>query len=354
MAYNKTNWVNENEPAINADNLNKIEAGIEDNSLQLESYGRTINEIINNKVETTAIKNEASTETDEIYSSNYLNDKLVSVGATAPTDGRRVWFKYSKNLLDQSKLRQGPYQGATSVLNRLFIDANYYLSPGTYTFFSNFDTSRYRVGVQASTNTYPNELGGNVYDSGWKTIQKFEFTISNYGYLGVSISTSNGSDNLTPSDMSDYWFMVCEGSYNQMIPYEPYIENSSINVDGEEWYSKPKVLWSGKATSVDIDLRGYSFIEVIFCSNDNFYNSLKVPVSGSTFSRDLALCNNWLTDPMVSSGHLYLKYGKAILTQSGITIKSNVEVDITNTASQIKWQSATNTLLYITTIIGYK
>ena len=115
-----------------------------------------------------------------------------------------------------------------------------------------------------------------------------------------------------------------------------------------------KVLWTGRATSVDIDLTGYSLIEVIFCSNDNFYNSLKVPVSGSTFSRALALCNSYLSDPMSSGGMLYLKYGKATLTQSGITIKSNVEVAISNTASQIKWSGSGNTLLYITTIIGYK
>lgn len=124
--------------------------------------------------------------------------------------------------------------------------------------------------------------------------------------------------------------------------------------DTDEKLVSAKVLWSGRSTEVSVDLTGYSFIEVIFCSNDNFYNSLKVPVSGSTFSRALALCNSYLSDPMSSGGSLYLKYGKATLTQSGVTIKANVEVQITDTASQIRWQGASNTLLYITTIIGYK
>lgn len=37
MAYTKTNWVNEGPPAIDADNLNKIEDGIYDNSIQIEA-----------------------------------------------------------------------------------------------------------------------------------------------------------------------------------------------------------------------------------------------------------------------------------------------------------------------------
>ena len=35
MAYTKTNWVNEGPPAIDADNLNHIEQGIYDNSLEI-------------------------------------------------------------------------------------------------------------------------------------------------------------------------------------------------------------------------------------------------------------------------------------------------------------------------------
>lgn len=36
MAYTKTNWVNDSTPAINADNLNKIEQGIYDNSIKID------------------------------------------------------------------------------------------------------------------------------------------------------------------------------------------------------------------------------------------------------------------------------------------------------------------------------
>lgn len=37
MAYTKTNWVNEGPPAIDADNLNNIESGIETNDLRISN-----------------------------------------------------------------------------------------------------------------------------------------------------------------------------------------------------------------------------------------------------------------------------------------------------------------------------
>ena len=157
-----------------------------------------------------------------------ITNLQLEKGSTATTfkkyQGKDYEINLGKNLLDQSKLRQGAFHGRGNVQSRLFIDSNYYISSGTYTFFSNFDTSRYRVGVNASTNPFPNELGGNIYDSGWKTNQRIVFTIQNSGYLGLSISTTNGTDNLTPSDMSDYWFMVCKGSYDNMIAFSPYFE----------------------------------------------------------------------------------------------------------------------------------
>lgn len=278
-------------------------------------------------------------------------EKWVAVGETAPTDGRRVWFsKNERNLFNYKTIVGGDIIGADPTI-RLSSRQPLYLANGTYTFSTN-QPSPFRYSIQVQNvgapplSSYPTY----ILNSGWQTSSSYTFTISNPGYVVVNIS-KNDNTTLTPNGISNYHYQLEQGS--TATTYEPYIE-PSINVDKEVWYSKPKVLWSGKATSVNVDLTGYSFIEVIFCSNDNFYNSLKVPVSGSTFSRSLALCNSFLTDPLSSSGSLYLKYGKAILTQSGITIKANVEVAITNTASQIKWQGASNTLLYITNIIGYK
>ena len=42
MAYTKTNWVNNNEPAINADNLNHLEDGVE------KAYGVELLAVVDN------------------------------------------------------------------------------------------------------------------------------------------------------------------------------------------------------------------------------------------------------------------------------------------------------------------
>lgn len=42
MAYTKTVWVNNEKPAINADNLNKIEQGIEDVQTEMTSTVKTV------------------------------------------------------------------------------------------------------------------------------------------------------------------------------------------------------------------------------------------------------------------------------------------------------------------------
>lgn len=59
-----------------------------------------VTQLDENKLDKTSLKNESSTANDEGYSANYLNDKLVSVGATAPTNGERVWFSKSNNKFE--------------------------------------------------------------------------------------------------------------------------------------------------------------------------------------------------------------------------------------------------------------
>lgn len=45
MAYTKTNWINDSTPAINADNLNKIEQGIYDNAEDIINITNQINDV---------------------------------------------------------------------------------------------------------------------------------------------------------------------------------------------------------------------------------------------------------------------------------------------------------------------
>lgn len=57
---------------------------------------------------------------------------------------------------------------------------------------------------------------------GWQTSNNCTFTITQRGYLGVGIATPDGSSNITPSDVSGYYFMVCRGDYSSTMTYEPY------------------------------------------------------------------------------------------------------------------------------------
>lgn len=147
-----------------------------------------------------------------------------------------------------------------------------------------------------------------------------------------------------------------------VTPANGDIENS-YGTSQENTYSQeyinglqPYEVWNGSATSVsNLDLTQYKYIEVLFKSNDNFFNSLKVKVpTTATFSVKLALCNSYLGNDLSTATYIYFKYGLAIMTETGITIQSNAEIPINKTDSAIHWQGGASTLLYITSILGYK
>lgn len=215
MAYSKTNWVNENEPAINADNLNKIEAGIEDNSLQLESYGRTINEIIDNKLDIVDVLNEASTDTDKPYSADYLNDKLVSVGTSAPSDGRRVWFKKGKNMW-----KFGDFQGNASKM----LEFTFPLPKGTYAFSFNVINA---TGKAIDFYTSDNVRIKNLYIAPHTTATLVTSTFTaDVEIARVQVYGGDSADELTEIQLE-------EGS--TATTYEAYVK-PAIYVDGVKIY----------------------------------------------------------------------------------------------------------------------
>lgn len=232
MAYNKTNWVNENEPAINADNLNKIEAGIEDNSLQLESYGRTINEL-------------------------NAPEKWVSVGATAPTDGRRVWFKKSKNLFTSNALPNGTTIGITKTFDNSEIKLSGTSTSGAELLLQ---TS---LGITLPAGTYTMSYikkSGSVTLSPGKDIalylRKLGATTNLVTHTVREINSSKRSTTFTLTEETTLsYYMYCNNSGivlndfaiqvqieegSTATTYEPYIEKS-INVDEEEWYNSNNI-----------------------------------------------------------------------------------------------------------------
>lgn len=159
-------------------------------------------------------------KTSVVNAVNELNapEKWVSVGATAPTDGRRVWFEKGKNLFNKDTITNG-YR----------LDESGIPSSASNEFTSDF------ISVKPSTQ-YVRNYGGTspytrtcFYDSSKTLISKDDehqtfTTPSNARFLRFSEYTTNLNE-----------MQVEEGS--TATTYEPYVE-PSINVDEDLWYKK--------------------------------------------------------------------------------------------------------------------
>ena len=207
--------MNEIKNVVNANaqemDLNKAE--VQDD---IAVINNNITDLNNNKLDINEVLNQASTDTDKPYSANYLNDKLVSVGKTAPTDGRRVWFAKGKNLFNKDTITTGKYITDTG-------------GEGTNstTFCSGF------IKVQPSTKYY---VSGRK--NGWGNV-------AFYDENKTFISRINETNNIFTTTSTTYYIRI-NGNLNdldtlqiepglQPTSYEPYIE-PSINVDGEKMY----------------------------------------------------------------------------------------------------------------------
>lgn len=222
-----------------------------------------INELETDKLEISAVVNEASTDTDKTYSANYLNDKLVSVGTTAPTDGRRVWFSKSKNLLAIKHLTTQTINGVTFTPvydgNKLqYVNVN---GTATATAIYNLDSANIDY-----INTYTNELPSGTYilddfsgsTSPYMAIFFRYFTIGSTSV--TNIDSVDNSRKLTIDNTIKYasYIRINTGTtvnnmkfYPQLekgstaTSYEPYYIEKSIKVDNEDFISMDNLVSVG-------------------------------------------------------------------------------------------------------------
>lgn len=206
-----------------------------------------INELETDKLETRAIVNEPSTETDEVYSSDYLNDKLVSVGSEAPTDGRRVWFKKGKNLYNNALISANlnkarttiTYENEQIVMRTTGADAYF----GNIVFVGNSWSVQYGqlISVEPNTN-YTLSITNNVVDKNFITYcdenkvsikidynQPYQVTFTtpnNAKYVSFRFGTANSTSN------GVYKFNIQLEKGSTATTYEPYVEEG-IYVDEE-------------------------------------------------------------------------------------------------------------------------
>lgn len=133
-----------------------------------------------------------------------------------------------KNLCD-GVFRQGNRTDTTTA-TRLFTTQNYQVESGkSYTISTTLNTTTFKWAVNLGTVPFPSSTA-HYYDSGWKTSSSFTFTPNQNGYLGIIIAKSNGTDSLTPNDISSTTWQLEKG--NQVSEYEPY---------GINWYIKKEI-----------------------------------------------------------------------------------------------------------------
>lgn len=163
-----------------------------------------------------------------------IADKLVSVGATAPTNGERVWFAKSKNLFDKNNINllncyftaTNPYLQSSNVSKTAYIE----IKPNTTYTISKVATSRFAVGYTSAVPTISGFVSGAT--GGISSATSFTITTGeNANYLVVWYY-AEGVDTLTPQEVIDT-IQIEEGPV--VTSYEEFVK-PAIYVDGYKIY----------------------------------------------------------------------------------------------------------------------
>ena len=315
---------------VSASDMNEIKEVVNANAQEMDDnktevqddiavINNNITDLNNNKLDINAVLNEASTDTDKTYSADYLNDKLVSVGVEAPTDGRRVWFKKSENIFKGANDLYNNIQNTNNFEKSNESDGGLRLtktSAGTASPRFDLTNTMIRGGGLQSGKTYSASLKvkGNcsrVQLGTWigdvqliraeavPNIDNYQTLYFNFEYNGESnprIFIRNNSD--TFSTLNQYIiikdFMLYEGSIEK--PFESYIDETEegLFIDETVYPSKPKVLWTNldttsefvqQSVSLNESISNYNYYEVIYrlsIDSSQTYTSGKIPVGFDT------------------------------------------------------------------------
>ena len=248
-------------------------------------------------------------DTTKQYQVQTLKGQTTQTGTPTPsspipiniTTGRQVVSVCGKNLFD-GVFRQGNrYTNGLNDTTRLFTTQNYFVKSGqAYTISTTLNTSTYKYAINLSTIPFPIVSGTSYYyDSGWKYTSSFTFTPSQDGYLGIVVSKSNGTDSLTPNDISDINWQLEKG--NTPSTYEEYKGNDyEINL-GKNLFNTH----SGTTiTSVNVQFtrnddgtitlngtsNNYGYVEILYAFQNGTYqqSNINIPLNSSyTYSISL-------------------------------------------------------------------
>ena len=211
--------------ATNIANINKVTA----------SDMNEIKNVVNGNAEEVGDITSLTTtdKTSVVNAINELNapEKWVSVGATAPTDGTRVWFEKGKNLFD-GQLELGMYDetGAKATNNANYRNvAPINVQPSTtYTFSINGTSQKYVIYLYKKDGTF---IRVNTLTSGTFTTPA-EAYLLNFRCFNTDFT----------SDYANLKIQLEQGS--TATTYEPYIEKS-IKVDNDDFIGQDNLVSVG-------------------------------------------------------------------------------------------------------------
>lgn len=219
---------------VTATDMNEIKSVVNSHANDIDTANNNITNLDNDKLDINEVLNQASTDTDKPYSANYLNSKLVSVGATAPINGERVWFAKGKNLFDKNNINllncyftaTNPYLQPSDVSKTAYIE----IKPNTTYTISKVVTARFSVGYTSTVPTTSGFVSGAI--GGISSATSFTITTGENAHYLVVWFYAVGVDTLTYQEVIDT-IQIEEGS--TVTSYEAYIK-PAIYVDGYKIY----------------------------------------------------------------------------------------------------------------------
>lgn len=330
-------------------------------------YTKTVADgLLNNKANATDVGNIANLTTIDktsiVNAINELNDptKLVSVSATAPTNGERIWFFKGKNLFNINDTINETQNASVVIDGNTLKQTNMGTYARTGWIISNLKINEQHVLNLSFINTNSSSVIVRIYKSDKTTIITQSSTTTNTsGDIELSFTTTESSifvrfySNASATNNNyEVDFTNIQLEQGNATTYEPYIEQS-IYVDKNLLYQKPTVLYNNVtgATTGNITLNdsvaNYSCVDVVF-SIDGFSENTRNYIRLEKYNVN-TIWGGLMTGQVDGSGSLRVWATRITLSNNSATLDRDTCLVLTT--SGITTQ---NTRIKVLKILGYK
>lgn len=323
MAYSKTTWANDTTPAINANNLNKIEQGIFNAD---EAVNAAVNIIVSpNKFDSSTITsgkrlaNDGTLITESGYAtSDYidisgLTKTYIAASVSTGYQGLKVCFyNSSKTFISYDVKNIGTGYNPNNTLVELTVPANTKYLRFHYVVAS---VSKQFIGYYAVPSEYVYSAYGRTYEN--YPSEETKAARDTFGTLGQRLdSMTNGIDAATTN------IVDINGEIDAIANIKKYTNlfNIATVIDGKQLYNDGSI---GNASSYSVsdyvDISGLS-VGYIACTTNTgnqtlricFYNSSKTYIANSKQEVSVGISGTYPNDTLIPliipSGAVYLRF----------------------------------------------